>query len=300
MLNVEGITLCRPAFLKRVRVPMAVLFGFLLSACGGGGGGGAPAPVPVTLTSINVTPATPSLLVNATRQFTATGNYSDGSTRNLTTSVTWAASAGATVSNTGLVTATAIGNSTITAVSGSTTGATTVIVSAVSLPKTGQTTCYDAAGVALASCLGTGQDGELQTGVAETSPHFTVGAGATADCVTDNLTGLMWMRNANLPAVVQTWQQAIDYANNLSLCGFTDWRLSNRKELRSLINYNLANNATTLNTLGFTNVQANYYWSSSSYAGSPASAWVVAMDGGSVGAFSKARSHYVWPVRAGQ
>jgi hypothetical protein len=167
----------------------------------------------------------------------------------------------------------------------------------IALPKTGQTTCSDAAGTVIA-CAGTGQDGELQTGVAEPSTRFTVDG--TGNCVTDNLTGLMWTRNANLPAAIQTWQQALDYANALNLCGFSDWRLSNRKELRSLVNYNLANNATTLNTLGFNNVQANYYWSSSSYAGSPDNAWIVSMNDGFVFADSKTNSYYVWPVRAGQ
>ena len=107
-----------------------------LTACGGGGGGGA-APAPATLTAISITPANQSLRVGTTRQLTATGNYSDGSTQNLTASVVWTSSTGITVSNTGLVTAAAIGSSTITATSGATTGTTTVIVSAVSLPKTG-------------------------------------------------------------------------------------------------------------------------------------------------------------------
>jgi len=230
MFNVKGLifqapllaqwTLCRPAFLKRLRVLMAVLFGFLLSACGGGGGGGAPAAAPP--------PA-----------------------------------------------------------------------GVVALAETGQTTCYDAAGTAIA-CAGTGQDGDLKAGVAWPAPRFTVGTGATATCVTDNLTGLMWTQDGNLPAGTRTWQQALDYANALSLCGFTDWRLSNRKELRSLMNYNLANNATTLNTLGFTNVQASDYWSSSSYVASAADAWVVDPDGGSVSSSGKSTSNYVWPVRAGQ
>ena len=49
-------------------------------------------------------------------------------------------------------------------------------------------------------------------------------------------------------------------------------------------------------------MQALNYWSSSSYAGSPANAWVVDMSDGSVLAFSfnKSNSYYVWPVRAGQ
>ena len=173
----------------------------------------------------------------------------------------------------------------------------------IALPKTGQTTCSDTAGTTIA-CAGTGQDGALQTGVAGPSSRFTLDV--TGACVTDNLTGLMWTRNANLPATgaattgVRTWQGALDYANTLNLCGFTDWRLSNPKELRSLVNYSLADNAATLNTLGFNNVQTNIYWSSSSLASSPAFVWIIAMDYGNVQAFNKANSFYVWPVRAGQ
>ena len=46
----------------------------------------------VTLQSIAVTPASPSILVGNTQQFTATGSYSDNSTKNITTSVTWKSS----------------------------------------------------------------------------------------------------------------------------------------------------------------------------------------------------------------
>ncbi len=43
-----------------------------------------------TLTSIAVTPANPSVAAGVPQQFTATGTYTDGSTQNLTTQVTWA------------------------------------------------------------------------------------------------------------------------------------------------------------------------------------------------------------------
>ncbi len=58
---------------------------------------------PVTLESIVVTPANPSVIAGTTRQFTATGNYSDGTTAELTqsTNLTWSSSdtAIATISN---------------------------------------------------------------------------------------------------------------------------------------------------------------------------------------------------------
>ena len=175
----------------------------------------------------------------------------------------------------------------------------------VNLPKTGQTTCYDAAG-AVVACAGTGQDGDLQKGVAWPSPRFTDNGNGT---VKDNLTGLIWLKDANCFSR-RTWAQALSDANSLAngSCGLTDgssagnWRLPNRKELRSLINYSQANSAAWLNlpAQGFSNVQADYYWSSSTYAFNPASAWSVHMYDGGVGGDGKTSSYYVWPVRAGQ
>ncbi|MGD0169371.1 MAG: DUF3443 family protein [Smithella sp.] len=105
------------------------------SGCGGGGGGSTSTPT-VTLASIAVTPANPGILSGAvaTIQFTATGTYSDITTKNLTTSVTWSSSntAVATISNTsgsnGLATLLAAGQTTITASSGSITGSTLLTV----------------------------------------------------------------------------------------------------------------------------------------------------------------------------
>ena len=56
----------------------------------------------LSLSSITVTPVNPSVPAGETEQFTATGNYTDGSTKDLTTQVTWAsaATAVATISNT--------------------------------------------------------------------------------------------------------------------------------------------------------------------------------------------------------
>lgn len=71
-----------------------------------------------TLQSITVTPANPSLPKNFDRQMRATGNYSDGSTQDLTANVTWASSntTSATITPAGLVQATATpGTTTITA-----------------------------------------------------------------------------------------------------------------------------------------------------------------------------------------
>ena len=59
--------------------------------------------------------------------------------------------------------------------------------------RTGQTTCYDAAGASIA-CTGTGQDGAHLKGVVWPAPRFTDNNNGT---VTDNLTSLIWLKDAN-------------------------------------------------------------------------------------------------------
>ena len=77
-----------------------------------------------TLVSIAITPPTPSIALGTTQQLTATGTYTDNSTQNLTTQVTWASATTsvATISNAagsnGLATSVAAGTSNITAAMG--------------------------------------------------------------------------------------------------------------------------------------------------------------------------------------
>ena len=72
------------------------------------------------LTSIAITPSPVSLAAGTSQQLTATGTFSDGSTEDLTNSVTWSSSASsiASVSSTGDVVDAQVGNATITATSG--------------------------------------------------------------------------------------------------------------------------------------------------------------------------------------
>src|SRR5437773_757750 len=84
-----------------------------------------------TLSTIAVTPTNPSIANGTTRQFTATGTYSDSTTQDLTTQVAWSSSAAgvATISNAsgskGLATSVAAGTTTITATLGGVSGSTT-------------------------------------------------------------------------------------------------------------------------------------------------------------------------------
>ncbi|MBZ5700325.1 MAG: Ig-like domain-containing protein [Acidobacteriia bacterium] len=83
-----------------------------------------------SLTSIQVTPASPTLTFGQTLQFTATGTFSDASTQDLTSSVTWASSntTVASINGTGGATAAGHGTTTITATSGSISGSTPLTV----------------------------------------------------------------------------------------------------------------------------------------------------------------------------
>ena len=87
-----------------------------------------------TLQSITVTPTNTTIARKSTRQFTATGIFSDGSVQDLTTAATWSSSATtvAVISNEsnskGLATGVGIGSATITARFGGITGSTTLTV----------------------------------------------------------------------------------------------------------------------------------------------------------------------------
>jgi rhodanese-related sulfurtransferase len=159
--------------------------------------------------------------------------------------------------------------------------------------------------------------------VATAGSGITWGTGATANCVTDNLTGLMWAKNGvigfkaasgNLLAQPTynnttnsynqlTWSDASTAIGNLNtadtkLCNYNDWRLPTQKEILSLLNYAAVNGnqATWLNSQGFTNVYISYYCSSTAGGNG---AWVVRMGFGSGSSFAVSSSYFVWPVRGG-
>ena len=144
--------------------------------------------------------------------------------------------------------------------------------------------------------------------------------------MTDNLTGLIWLKNANCTDTVGgvikssgtlTWTNALTWSNNLASgsCGLSDgsvagdWRLPNVREMQSLIHYGYSwpvvpNTAGTGKWIAgdpFTSVQPTYYWTSTTSAGSTSNAWVVALHDGHLSPGAKTLTiPYVWPVRGGQ
>ena len=130
------------------------------------------------LTSITVAPANPTNVIGTTRQFTATGRYSDGTTQDLTSQATWTSSntTVATLNAGGLATGVTAGITTISATIGGVNGAATLTIqplplaiTTASLPNGTVSTTYTAA---LAASGGTAPytwslaSGALPTGLA--------------------------------------------------------------------------------------------------------------------------------------
>ena len=169
------------------------------------------------------------------------------------------------------------------------------------VPRTGQTPTVPLDVTAIV-----GADGNLQKGLVWPSARFTSNS---ANTVTDNLTGLMWAKNANIDGV-KSWAAALTYCNGLTIDSLSGWRLPNYFELVSLLDLAYSNPALS-NDAGigkwvsgsgssFTGVQSDYYWSSSTLAGSTGNAWFVSLGGGLVDVDDKTFLHCVWPVRGGQ
>lgn len=168
------------------------------------------------------------------------------------------------------------------------------VAASVKIPRTGQTTCYSEAGVVI-PCEHTGQDGEKQAGVMWPTPRFTDNGDGS---ITDNLTGLIWLKNANctdtVGGVVRSdgllnWADALAWSNNLAegYCGLSDhsaagdWRLPNINELRSLVDYS-RNDPDLAAGHPFSNVQSAWYWSSTSNVVYTAAAFSVGLSRGSI------------------
>ncbi|HJU83490.1 MAG TPA: Ig-like domain-containing protein, partial [Holophagaceae bacterium] len=104
-------------------------------SCGGGGGGGSTGGGSKTLSSVTITPAAPKVALGTALQLKATGNFSDGSTQDLTASATWSSATPAvgTVSGSGLASGLTAGTTLIKAVSSGITGSATLTVTNATL-----------------------------------------------------------------------------------------------------------------------------------------------------------------------
>jgi uncharacterized caspase-like protein len=137
--------------------------------------------------------------------------------------------------------------------------------------------------------------------------------------VTDNRSGLIWLKNANCFGG-QTWETAMQSAANLASgqCGLRDgsqqgmWRLPTKREWETMIDkkyadYENYSQPALSNTAGtgpwkegdaFLGVVTSDYWSSTT--GSWTKAWLGTLSHGFVAKEDKTFPLFVWPVRGGQ
>ena len=121
--------------------------------------------------------------------------------------------------------------------------------------------------------------------------HFIDNGNGT---VTDAATGLVWQQT---DGGGKTWEQAISYCEGLTLAGVSDWRLPNRNELQSLVDYSKSSPA--IDTTYFPNTLASYYCSSTTFAESALSSWGVHFGSGHFSTIGKTSSPLVRCVRGG-
>jgi hypothetical protein len=165
------------------------------------------------------------------------------------------------------------------------------------LPKTGKVTCHDESGTVI-DCAGTGQDGDIQA------------------ATTDNLTSLQWLSDANCIASryasldndgvagdgAVTWQHALDFVAGINEgtypecgAGHTDWRLPNRKELFSIVDFENLYFSLSEGDI-FDNVKLGLYWTSTTHPRREV-AWFVYMLTGILHPKEKELRYFCWPVR---
>jgi hypothetical protein len=89
----------------------------------------------------------------------------------------------------------------------------------------------------------------------------------TKEIVRDTKTNLMWQDDTT-PADMN-WSSAIVYCKDLTLAGFTNWRLPKVDELNSIVD-----------KIAFKNKTSSYYWSSTTFAGSGIFAWHIYFSNG--------------------
>jgi len=96
-----------------------------------------------------------------------------------------------------------------------------------------------------------------------------------------------------------TWTEAIDYCEALSLNGKDDWRLPNKNELLSIVDY--SREYPSLSSIFENNARyCHCYWTSTTYAVSTDSAWSISFRYGETSFRNKNDNNYVRCVRGGQ
>ena len=113
---------------------------------------------------------------------------------------------------------------------------------------------------------------------------------ATAETVKDSDSGLMWQKQ---PVASVTWAEALNYCEEVSTADKFDWRLPNRNELASLVDYTKADGAIS----DFPGIADKGFWTSTTSTASATEAWTVDFASGKIEPAEKNDTKYVICVR---
>jgi uncharacterized protein YjdB len=184
----SGIRRCRPASVRAHLWTLASLL-FIVAmtvSCGKF------FPDANSLVAISVTPSNASLQLTKTQQFTAIGSFGDGTSKDVSSTVTWSSSSSnvASINNAGLATALQTGTTTITASQSGQSGSTTLTV-----------TTGGGGGLTILCAVGC---------TSSSGTTFTASAGSTLtfqaqDSSRQTVTGATWTSsNSNIPIGANT------------------------------------------------------------------------------------------------
>ncbi len=160
--------------------------------------------------------------------------------------------------------------------------------------STGLTHCYNEAGE-LIDCRGSGQDAEFSPGIGWPAKRFEL---LNEDLVEDKATHLIWSKDCCPSVYPLSWEEALDFVLQMNRdvkYGRNDWRMPNRRELRSLIDHSAKKPALTRGH-PFQNMFLGWFWTSTTAAIDTRYAWYVHLEGGRMFYGKKDNYYWVWPV----
>jgi hypothetical protein len=127
--------------------------------------------------------------------------------------------------------------------------------------------------------------------------RFTILSAFGGAAVRDDETGLVWEKTLETNQV--SWADARAACADKDVGGRKGWRLPSIFELASLMDLSMSTGPTLPLGHPFTNVQLDVYWSATTVAGTPNSAWLVFFDTGKVLSGFKTITFHAWCVRGG-
>ena len=127
--------------------------------------------------------------------------------------------------------------------------------------------------------------------------RFTILSAFGDAAVRDDETGLVWEKTLETTEV--SWADARAACADKDVGGRKGWRLPSIFELASLMDLSMRTGPTLPLSHPFTNVQMDVYWSATTIAGNPNSAWIVFFDTGKVDHAFKTITFHAWCVRGG-